>query len=1264
MFEKIKSLIRWKHAIELFRQYGRRVGVVFMKTLLKLFGHEAMPILGSKKFRSLAKIQSVHDLELTIVKLAGLLTIPSLQANTVRLETVAHLAVAHCRGGREPTSEDIGSWVNSNRASRTVIPLEDPAEETFVTNIGTPFGNFRLFEGNTNSNDYLVQTLLVTLGGGDAPNEWRRIVWPIMALLKVSECVAEQLQLERWTAERSIPGSRIEFAGVPMLEERCRAVTFSRKRLASAEISRDDLSKFVFREQDKETLLKERIGHTSLERRPLIEVGESVIVALPHCIGRAITRYVVDEIRKLGCVDKFLQSLTAVQGLQIEEECRRKFELRVDVQDRINQRAKSPLLRDWVLTHDLGKFLHIVFLQDSLNVFEEAGLRGVVEYQDDVVKTIYDRVKQVRAYCSSLREFDEGTTLVVVGGLGRGLRLVKDRPPEKWHSSVVGIAELLMIAQAPGRELTQFLKCIRSKKALEESGLKFVNTHGDFALYCSWKENDYLLVPRHRRVGPGTVGIVLPNFNLPVRRRIRRALDQHAIPTYAGAVIPVIRLHSDSYFPYLRESKIYGSLLHASKNIIAGAVETDQGVSWFSVDESTGAQVKSGFVYDFWYAFIDFFGKVVLEVERFSPNSSHSPLEIRLDLSRVKSITNFETKGREANFRIGVNIGSRIAKILFPPDFLKIFGQPENSGERLVLHNIARGLMHLHLGSHGSRNARLVDEIVCNVIGDERKRLIHAFRSDDPFEQFQQERPRDPTFVTPEDCAFLSMGLVDSIVADERRTIIEKTECNRILHGIVTKLFNQKLQQLKKLDRRSVISEMLKVHENIIRDRFHWSRTARSVEALHSEHEDVVAISREREGRRSTAGLAARAVVEMAVCHCPEKGGRPLGRWQLDELLALTTLLLEAAMDSDAIYSDLVSPRMQLHSNGEYSIDRSFHVKVAKPFLAALHRDQFGESVEAYGELYRDGRENLQVPVEEKYSPELRNAFEGEYGLSLTEALEGCDELVTAAIEEGMAVYETTLGNLRARLREKRGFSSEACDGFFRTFGLFHRERWADPPKGFARKDLYPWRFSRRLSLMARPLLIFGSEDSSTVVFGIATVRVALAHLAHMIEEGHLSQDFFETKRMRSFIGRTNNERGHEFAQSVSKQLRKMKWKTRLEVNMTELGAAKELGDIDVLAWDSTGKILIIECKRLQLARTIGEIADVCRRFRGEAKDELAKHVRRVDWIKGNYSGLKAIVGINPRVENIDDRLVTNIQVPMTFLKSLPVGPDKIGPLN
>ena len=92
---------------------------------------------------------------------------------------------------------------------------------------------------------------------------------------------------------------------------------------------------------------------------------------------------------------------------------------------------------------------------------------------------------------------------------------------------------------------------------------------------------------------------------------------------------------------------------------------------------------------------------------------------------------------------------------------------------------------------------------------------------------------------------------------------------------------------------------------------------------------------------------------------------------------------------------------------------------------------------------------------------------------------------------------------------------------------------------------------------------------------------------------------------MKQYIGAVNDERGHAFAHSVADQMRENGWQERSEVQMTELGASADLGDVDVLAWKPSGNIRLIECKRLQLARTVAEIAEICHRFQGESKGRI-----------------------------------------------------------
>jgi len=89
-----------------------------------------------------------------------------------------------------------------------------------------------------------------------------------------------------------------------------------------------------------------------------------------------------------------------------------------------------------------------------------------------------------------------------------------------------------------------------------------------------------------------------------------------------------------------------------------------------------------------------------------------------------------------------------------------------------------------------------------------------------------------------------------------------------------------------------------------------------------------------------------------------------------------------------------------------------------------------------------------------------------------------------------------------------------------------------------------------------------------------------------------------------------------------------------------------------------------IECKRLQFAKTIPEIAEVCNKFKGDAKDELRKHLNRVEFLESNLKNFKRVIGFIPEKSKTFDRLVTNTIVPMQFIKDLPIESSKIGPIN
>jgi hypothetical protein len=90
------------------------------------------------------------------------------------------------------------------------------------------------------------------------------------------------------------------------------------------------------------------------------------------------------------------------------------------------------------------------------------------------------------------------------------------------------------------------------------------------------------------------------------------------------------------------------------------------------------------------------------------------------------------------------------------------------------------------------------------------------------------------------------------------------------------------------------------------------------------------------------------------------------------------------------------------------------------------------------------------------------------------------------------------------------------------------------------------------------------------------------------------------------------------------------------------------------LAWrPDVGRVLVIECKDVQLRKTYGEIAEQLADFRGEADlsgrpDYLLRHLNRVDLISRHLREVKKYLrlGVEPKVESY---LVFKRPVPMKF---------------
>jgi hypothetical protein len=157
---------------------------------------------------ALAALRAFHPLRLAAT-FAGLLTVPELQCNCIRLEALVHLSLVSGRGNRKPNDKIIARLFANFGEGRLGLQ-EDPAEDVFVALIRTPRGNFRVLEGLWESAGFYLQRTLNALQLVPTEKLFDHIDDRVHALLRLSDAVCERAELGRYQLGNQIPQDKLD----------------------------------------------------------------------------------------------------------------------------------------------------------------------------------------------------------------------------------------------------------------------------------------------------------------------------------------------------------------------------------------------------------------------------------------------------------------------------------------------------------------------------------------------------------------------------------------------------------------------------------------------------------------------------------------------------------------------------------------------------------------------------------------------------------------------------------------------------------------------------------------------------------------------------------------------------------------------------------------------------------------------------------------------------------------------------------------------
>ena len=361
--------------------------------------------------------------------------------------------------------------------------------------------------------------------------------------------------------------------------------------------------------------------------------------------------------------------------------------------------------------------------------------------------------------------------------------------------------------------------------------------------------------------------------------------------------------------------------------------------------------------------------------------------------------------------------------------------------------------------------------------------------------------------------------------------------------------------------------------------------------------------------------------------------------------------LIEVASLDDAIQYDLADGSLIVRPDMSLGVDAVLASALRGGYLEAQGDGAFLRAAAAYTDYFDD------PPGRDRVLPEdaFNEACIAEFGARIDVLATVSERLAARAIEIGTPVFRCRRSALVALLSEGAGLAPVDATDVIDRMALRPRDRWdEDAPEGARKRDWYPWRYGRKLSLTRRPLVALSTDGDPEMMVSAGLFDRSLRHLAGT-HSARLPGEMFDTREMLEWIGGAINAIGHAFNVEIRDELRSLGFKAEAEVDMTTLGGPKRLGDVDVLAWrDGSGAILVIECKRLSQARTVGEIGERLQEYTRTAvspgpRPPVRKHLDRIDFLRADNRRLAAFTGMGKTEIDLKACLVTDDLVPMQF---------------
>jgi hypothetical protein len=1148
---------------------------------------------------------------------AGLLLDPKFHSNVFRIEILIDVVDQTCVGERKPSSADIKRWLNEYPELADQVKYEDPVEDSFIEKVTTKWGDFRIYGGIWEGYTFYLQRILNIISSIPQQFHPAELELPIKSLLTLSEEIATRNRARENSLSVNHDKEFIFPPNLSDLERRRDTLIFSSEDLIKLKINVESLRPFIT------TLGAKSEFQQKFLVQPIIECGNGIAVILPTAITWTIRLWFFNWINRKRLVESFHEQLVVeyyrlLQGLP-------SFGKLVPPELPFKPKEiDGAMFTEFMVEISQGRYFHIVLRAALLDDFTVDKINEPpASHQQIEIET---RINKAFKHASLERGFKEGISLVVLAGFGRANFFGFNRPDNTWLVGAISADDLETMMWSPGASEKALWKLLKHEKFIEDLGVDFLNFNGVLNLFGWWEEQDHILVPSAVQVsGKQKQIIYIPTDAIAkVRRKTRSLQDRRSVQFIDGSLKDVRKKHLSSFFDEDLGRGLYHSFSDARDRKLLCCTLNGSKIWWIRITELDDRR-NQGIKFRILDALHNWSYRILHALKY---ETSANPLLFELDFSQISSFDQFsdETPPMDSLVTFVADSYRSLIRIFPTQEFIHYLHHPENIAEASLVSACVEGFHGLNgLSLTEIQSVRLLKKIIPNLGA----RFIHFFKARS-FREYLSYFRDNATTIDNSDANVLRIGL--GHLNDNKAIVIKgKRECTKYLETLVTKLYNELRVDLMKYNKSSILKWFLINLEEIASDRSRWRRTARAVVSLHRDPMIVHSVRTDHFSKLNAADIASRLVIEIALSEASQIDGWMIDDYDASPLMAKASLIFHLGNRSDGIAKDIISPVIQVTPSGDVRTERAFEEEILYRMTGDYERSESELDVKTYEKHFKEDRFERG-----SFNAEFTQAFVAETGIPLTDIPKFLEVIEDIGFERNEAIFSMNSADLYSVFEKRRMVNEQTLISILSFFSSVPREKWEIPPPGYSNRDVSPWLFRRRLSLLMKPILKFDTINDTTFMLSPGFIMEAMAYTIDLYLKAGIEEDRCGSELMKKWVGDERRRRGAAFTMEVAKQFQELGFEVRIEIEIATIVGGKSLdrdyGDVDVIAWKpNSPSVILVECKDLLFAKTYKEIAEQLLEFKGELRnnkpDSLMKHLDRIEILNSHNAKLSHFLG-------------------------------------